>query len=190
MAPREFSARRVRCRGALHRRDRRPSRCRAQVLGGGGGGRTDKVRSVHFRPSQRPRDRAARNTQQLQGEGLERETGFEPATLSLGKIESGIAGGHKASQAIVTTRSANDAPFQPPPPQAAIRRDFASPLLPDFSASLTVKEVSASLRVCTATVYRLCTTGELPHFRVGASIRILEKDLSRFHPLRTPNEPR
>src|SRR6266403_5768166 len=71
--------------------------------------------------------------------GLERETGFEPATLSLGKFESGIAGGHKASQAVVTTRSASDVPFQRTPPEATIRKDFASPLLPDSSASLTVR---------------------------------------------------
>jgi excisionase family DNA binding protein len=111
---------------------------------------------------------------------LERETGFEPATLSLGKYESGIAGGHQASQAVVTTRSADDAPFQPSPPEATIRKDFASPLLPDFSASLTVKEVAARLRVCTATIYRLCTNGQLPHFRVGAAIRIREADLRAF----------
>jgi excisionase family DNA binding protein len=53
-------------------------------------------------------------------------------------------------------------------------------LLPDFSASLSVKEVAARLRVCTATIYRLCTSGELPHFRVGASVRIREADLVAF----------
>jgi len=73
-----------------------------------------------------------------------------------------------------------DAPFQPTPPEATIRQDFASPLLPDFSRSLTVKEVAARLCVCTATIYRLCTSGELRHFRVGASIRIREADLRAF----------
>jgi excisionase family DNA binding protein len=53
-------------------------------------------------------------------------------------------------------------------------------LLPDFSTSLTVKVVATRLRVCTATIYRLCTTGELPHFRVGATIRIREEDLRAF----------
>jgi excisionase family DNA binding protein len=53
-------------------------------------------------------------------------------------------------------------------------------LLPDFSTSLTVKEVAARLRVCTASIYRLCTTGELPHLRVGATIRIREADLRAF----------
>ena len=112
--------------------------------------------------------------------GLERETGFEPATLSLGKYESRIAGVNKASQAVATTRSADDAPFQPTPPEASFSKHFASPLLPDFSASLTVKEVAARLRVCAATIYRLCTTGELPHFRVGATIRIRDADLARY----------
>jgi excisionase family DNA binding protein len=53
-------------------------------------------------------------------------------------------------------------------------------LLPDFAASLTVKEVAARLRVCTATVYRLCADGELRHFRVGAAIRIGEEDLAAY----------
>jgi hypothetical protein len=34
--------------------------------------------------------------------------------------------------------------------------------------------------VAPATIYRLCTTGELPHFRVGAAIRIREQDLAAF----------
>ena len=111
---------------------------------------------------------------------MERETGFEPATLSLGKYESGIAGVNKASQAVVTTRSADDAPFQRNPPEATFSKNFASPSLPDFSTSLTVKEVAARLQVCTAKVYRLCTTSELRHFRVGASIRIREEELRAF----------
>jgi excisionase family DNA binding protein len=53
-------------------------------------------------------------------------------------------------------------------------------LLPDFSASLTVKEVAVRLHVCTATIYRLCANGELRHFRVGAVIRIREADLRAF----------
>jgi len=111
---------------------------------------------------------------------LERETGVEPATLSLGKYESGIAEVNKASQAVVTTRSAEDVSFQPTPSGATIRKDFASPLLPDSGVSLTVKDVPARLRVCTATIYRLCTTGELRHFRVGAWIRIREEDLAAY----------
>jgi excisionase family DNA binding protein len=42
-----------------------------------------------------------------------------------------------------------------------------------------VKEASILLRVCTATIYKLCASGELPHFRIGASIRIRRQDLFR-----------
>jgi excisionase family DNA binding protein len=111
---------------------------------------------------------------------LERETGFEPATLSLGKYESGIAAVNSTSQPVGSIQIDDDAPSQRTPPEARFSKDFASPLLPDFSPSLTVKEVAARLRVCTATIYRLCTTGELPHLRVGATIRIREEDLRAF----------
>ena len=36
------------------------------------------------------------------------------------------------------------------------------------------------LGVCTATVYRLCTRGELPHLRVSNAIRIRPTDLDAF----------
>ena len=111
---------------------------------------------------------------------MERETGFEPATLSLGKYERGIAAVNSTSQPVGKIQIDNDAPSQRTPLETTIRKDFASPLLPDFSASLTVKEVATLLRVCTATVYRLCTSRELQHFRVGATIRIREADLRAF----------
>jgi excisionase family DNA binding protein len=41
----------------------------------------------------------------------------------------------------------------------------------------TVKETAAILRVCTATVYSMIERGELPHVRVGNSIRILVSGL-------------
>src|SRR2546421_12791980 len=47
---------------------------------------------------------AARISEENRDRGLKRETGVEPATLSLGRFESRIAGAHKASQAVVTTR--------------------------------------------------------------------------------------
>ena len=111
---------------------------------------------------------------------MERETGVEPATLSLGRVSAAIAGGHNASQAVGTTQSGHDAAFQPSPSEARVSKDFASPLLPDFEASVTVKGAAARLRVCIATVYRLCARGELRHFRVSAAIRIREKDLAAY----------
>ena len=111
---------------------------------------------------------------------MERETGFEPATPSLGKYESGIAGVNNASQLVGNIQIDDDAPSQRTPWEATIRKDFAFPLLPDLSASLTVKEVAARLRVCASTIYRLCPTVELPHFRIGASIRLREAHLRAF----------
>jgi excisionase family DNA binding protein len=45
---------------------------------------------------------------------------------------------------------------------------------------LTVKEVAEQLGVCTATVYRLCESGALPHVRIVQSIRIRPADLKAF----------
>jgi excisionase family DNA binding protein len=42
---------------------------------------------------------------------------------------------------------------------------------------LTVKEVAERFTVCTATVYELCKRGQLPHVRVGNSIRVTEAAL-------------
>ena len=45
---------------------------------------------------------------------------------------------------------------------------------------LTVREVAARLRVCTATVYSLCESGGLAHVRVSNSIRVTEASLRQY----------
>ena len=45
---------------------------------------------------------------------------------------------------------------------------------------LKVAAVAEHLGVCNATVYRLCDSGELPHVRIGNSIRIRPDDLNEF----------
>ncbi len=45
---------------------------------------------------------------------------------------------------------------------------------------LTVKEVAAELKVCTATVYKLVDRGDLPHVRVLNSIRVRREALSAW----------
>ena len=112
--------------------------------------------------------------------GVERETGIEPATLSLGIDEGAVAGLTSGLQVAANPRLEPGASIQPVSLEASFSKNFASPLLPDFSASLTVKDVAACLRVCTATVYRLCAAGQLRHLRVGAAIRIREEDLAAY----------
>jgi excisionase family DNA binding protein len=45
---------------------------------------------------------------------------------------------------------------------------------------LTVREVAAVLKVCTATVYAMVERGELEHFRVMNSIRVPRAALERL----------
>jgi excisionase family DNA binding protein len=45
---------------------------------------------------------------------------------------------------------------------------------------LTVRAAAGRLGVSTATVYALCTSGQLAHARVGNSIRIAPADLDAF----------
>jgi excisionase family DNA binding protein len=45
---------------------------------------------------------------------------------------------------------------------------------------LSVGAVAERLGVCSATVYRLCERGELPHVRIVNSIRIRPEDLRAF----------
>ena len=53
-------------------------------------------------------------------------------------------------------------------------------------AMLTVGEVAALLRVCTATVYKLCAVGEIPSLRILNSIRVSPQDLAEFIRRRRP----
>jgi excisionase family DNA binding protein len=60
---------------------------------------------------------------------------------------------------------------------------FAADLLRRYyqnSRMLGVREVAERLRVCTATVYKLCASGALEHVRVVNSIRVTEAALSAF----------
>ena len=59
------------------------------------------------------------------------------------------------------------APGQSPPPAPRERM-------------LTVREVASALRVSTATVYKLCASGELAHVRVLNVIRVVASALQVF----------
>jgi excisionase family DNA binding protein len=45
---------------------------------------------------------------------------------------------------------------------------------------LTVREVAATMRVSTMTVYRLIKSGQLPAIRVGKNYRIRESDVDTY----------
>jgi excisionase family DNA binding protein len=53
-------------------------------------------------------------------------------------------------------------------------------LAPSPPALLTVADVARELRVCTATVYKLCAAGELAHVRVSNAIRVAPADLAAY----------
>ena len=60
---------------------------------------------------------------------------------------------------------------------------FAADLLHRYfkkSRVLGVREVAERLRVCTATVYKLCASGALEHVRIVNSIRVREDALAAF----------
>ncbi|MCM2334316.1 MAG: helix-turn-helix domain-containing protein [Anaeromyxobacteraceae bacterium] len=110
---------------------------------------------------------------------LERETGFEPATLGLRMDFTDSPLADRASQALVTTGDGEGGGVQPSQPNQMLPRGFVTPLLPgnvtvsvEPGRMLTVREAARLLRVSTATVYNLCTRGKLGHVRVLNIIRV------------------
>jgi excisionase family DNA binding protein len=138
---------------------------------------------------------------------LERETGFEPATLSLGMAPGESAGAVHGWQPSETRTLGGTEPTAASPGFATIRTREA-PIEPHRTAQaarggqkggeattanvprahrvsgglawLTVSEVAKELRVSSATVYRLIGRGVLQHTRVSTAIRISRADLATF----------
>jgi excisionase family DNA binding protein len=93
----------------------------------------------------------------------------------------------KGSQALATTGDGEDCGVQPSQPKQMFLRGFATPLLrPNVTegagteSMLTVRDVARRLKVSTATVYKLCTRGELGHVQVLNAIRIPAEALAEF----------
>jgi len=152
-------------------------------------------------------DQAGTNIRDSRGGGLERETGFEPATLSLGMgsaacqdsaaannpLDSLDAKGVPAAldrsgfAAFVTREApiephaiARDACSASDGPRASRAAACSRPAFPMREAWLRVREVAAQLRVSTAMVYRLIERGELTHVRVSNAIRISPAELAAY----------
>ena len=72
--------------------------------------------------------------------------------------------------------------------EASLHRSFATSVLQGRAAGvsasagrlLTVREVADRLRVCAATVYRLCESRELGHVRISNAVRVPETALWMF----------
>ncbi len=73
-----------------------------------------------------------------------------------------------------------DAPIQVPSPERQVPFESPSAAAPRTSQLLGVRQVAKRLQVSTATVYKLCDRGELPHTRVVNVIRVTQDDLEEF----------
>ena len=123
---------------------------------------------------------ASQNRESSPACGLERETGFEPATLSLGTA---------FTESPTTCKDVQPFAIPADPVSYAVQRSRESPLLfEDFGtpllrsrravgaavpgAFLTVREAARRLKVSTATVYKACARGEMSCVRVVNVLRI------------------
>jgi excisionase family DNA binding protein len=135
---------------------------------------------------------------------LERETGFEPATLSLGNGPQRNAAVSSGSQSVPIAENVEETGEVA---RQALPQSFTSttggtnrcvaPVLRSSGASvparkalrtvdegeghlLSLAAVAAFLRISRATAYGLCDSGKLPHVRIGNTIRIERAVLSAF----------
>jgi excisionase family DNA binding protein len=73
------------------------------------------------------------------------------------------------------------APAPAPAPPSAPTLPAANALLRPYGSGLSPRQAAAQLGVCRATVYKLCETQELPHWREGNNaIQIDPVELARF----------
>ena len=121
---------------------------------------------------------------------MERETGFEPATLSLGRAIGDSGPDRSSAERLVSvgvSEASNSAATGPKRPISAPVSGILPARSPRLRALdggaanlLSVREVAERLSVTTATVYKLARLGELPHVRVLNAIRIAPADLAAF----------
>jgi excisionase family DNA binding protein len=113
---------------------------------------------------------------------LARPRGFEP--LAFGFVEDIHVSSNtcKDVQACANTGSVSDEKSKNVQAHAGLSKNLAGSFLDGMTADsevlrsgrplLSVRQVAKLLGVCSATVYRLCGRGELPHFRVLNAIRV------------------
>ena len=120
---------------------------------------------------------------------LERDTGVEPATFSLGNIRETVPDRIKGSQAVGTIQIETRSVSSESPTLAPNSSQFVSPVCPPKTTlllngagstkavetverMLSVRDVAERLGVRPVTVYRLCAKGKLEHVRVLNAIRV------------------
>ena len=123
--------------------------------------------------------------------------GFEPTTSCSQIRAPGVVDGSSRSQPPAIIQDRRRAIFQASHPSTGFSKNFATPVLPDGqdepclqkkspsprmdgNTLLTAKEVANRLRVCTATIYKLCASGALPHVRVLNAVRVDLEELNGF----------
>jgi excisionase family DNA binding protein len=119
--------------------------------------------------------------------------GFEPTTLGFGGEARGLSGGRNDAQPVGIIGAESTRQSDVHLGLADSRKEFAAHLLPasrmpsgdtspllQVSSLMTVRQVARVLRVCTATVYRLCERGDLPHVRVSNAVRISAQHLASY----------
>ncbi len=125
-----------------------------------------------------------------------RPVGFEPTTLGFEGSDNLLAANGTELQQLETVRVRTSGRIHRSQRKATIRSQLVTSLLqaaaeksrrltvrrnkePANQGSnegahlLTVKEVAATLRVCTATIYAMIERGELEHVRVSNAIRVV-----------------
>jgi len=111
-------------------------------------------------------------------------TGFEPATTCTPSGETSIATVASDSQGLVIPRIGGAGGVQPSQRITGFSKHFAANLLPQLSGGierlLTVREVAAVFRVCSATVYKWVADGVFPHVRIVNTIRVRPADLAEL----------
>jgi len=97
---------------------------------------------------------------------------------------AGLASGGTGAQALEIVGSAERLNASTGIDATLDQRGFVPPVSPRRvelpEQLLTVREVAQRLRVCPATVYKLCAAGELVHVRISNAIRVAPRELAEF----------
>ena len=118
-----------------------------------------------------------------EGEGVQAPQPFAENTRNFATHllpDSGATLAHGGPQAGRTAHGPSGAAKGPPIASTAPTLTDLRVLYGGRDRLLRLADVAEHLGVCNATVYRLCDSGELPHVRIGNSIRIRPDDLNEF----------